>query len=87
MTYDIQFTGSAEKEMRKMPQAMQKRIQPSILALGENPLPSGCKKVRGYDNYFRIRIGDYRVVYALEQKIRIVTIIRIRHRREAYRFL
>jgi len=61
------------------------RIIPQIRALAENPRPSGCRKLAGSKNDWRIRIGDHRVLYEIDEKVKAVRIMRVRHRREAYR--
>ena len=61
------------------------RIIPQIRTLAENPRPSGCRKLTGLKNDWRIRIGDYRVLYEIDEKAKVVKIMRVRHRREVYR--
>lgn len=61
------------------------RVLPRIEALGNQPRPSGCTKLRGLAALWRIRIGDYRVVYSIDDSRRVVDIIAVRHRRDAYR--
>ncbi len=87
MSYAIRFLPSVQKDIRKIPEGMLRRIQEALKPLAENPHPPGAKKIQGYDGCFRLRIGDYRVVYSVTHEIRIVTIIRIGHRREVYRAL
>jgi mRNA interferase RelE/StbE len=60
------------------------RVDRKILSLEENPRPSGCKKLRGYKDLWRIRIGDWRVVYVIDDVKFRITITRVAHRREAY---
>ncbi|MFH0351856.1 MAG: type II toxin-antitoxin system RelE/ParE family toxin [Chromatiales bacterium] len=57
----------------------------AIQALARNPRPPGCRKLTGTENDWRIRVGDYRVIYAIADVIRVVRVHRVRHRREAYR--
>lgn len=61
------------------------RFFDAIEALEENPRPSGCVKLAGDENLYRIRVGDYRIVYEIRDSVLIVTIIKVRHRREVYR--
>ena len=61
------------------------RIIPQIRTLAENPRPPGCRKLTRSKNDWRIRIGDYRVLYEIDEKVRAVRITRVRHRREIYR--
>lgn len=61
-----------------------KRIDRRILMLAEDPRPTGCKKLRGYKDQWRIRAGDWRVVYIIDDAAKLVSITRIAHRREVY---
>ena len=82
--YSVALTASAEKELKKLSMKLMARIVPRIEKLASNPRPSGCKKLRGGDNEWRIRICDYRVVYTVEDKRLAVEVTRIRHRSEVY---
>jgi len=64
---------------------VQQRIQTKIESLAENPLPSGVKKFQGEADHWRIRIGDYRVIYRIDNQRIVVAIMRVAHRREVYR--
>ncbi len=83
----IEFKASVLKDACKIPHVFLEKIEAAIRALAKSPIPAGAKKIQGYVDYYRIRIGMYRVVYRVQQKIEIVTIIRIGHRKEAYRKL
>lgn len=85
MAYSIEYTTSAVKEFKALETALQKRISEKILSLAENPLPAGVRKLQGMENHFRIRIGEYRVIYRIDGKRVIVVIVRIGHRRDVYR--
>ena len=84
MRYSIEFVPSARRALAKLPLPMRKRIQVAIDDLADNPFPPGVKKLQGEDGY-RIRVGDYRVIYEVEQGRLTVLVIRIGHRREVYR--
>jgi mRNA interferase RelE/StbE len=84
MSYEIKLTTRAEKQFLKLSVSIQKRIAEKIDALAINPYPQGSKKLSGLDAY-RIRIGDYRVIYQIHDDILLITIIKIGHRREVYR--
>ena len=73
------------RELERLDATVIARILPKIEVLAEEPRPSGCKKLRGTADRWRIRIGDYRVIYEIDDTERIVDIIAVRHRREAYR--
>ena len=83
--YAITFTRSARKEIEALDSTMVNRIFPRIEALAKDPRPKGCRKLYGEENLWRIRIGDYRVVYAIYDYDRTVDVIAVRHRSEAYR--
>ncbi|GGC03594.1 type II toxin-antitoxin system RelE family toxin [Dyadobacter sediminis] len=82
--YEIIISASAQKEIRKLQKPEIKKIVKSIGFLSSNPRPAGCKKLIGTKNTYRIRVGDYRVLYLIEDKLRIVEIAGIKHHREAY---
>lgn len=82
--YHVAFASSAEKELRKLPDRLIARLVPHLEDLASNPRPSGCKKLRGGDDEWRIRVGDYRVVYTVDDARLLVEVTRIRHRSEAY---
>lgn len=82
--YKIEFKKSASKEIRALPLKEIKKILAKINALAENPRPSDSIKLSGGDKY-RVRCGDYRILYAVEDKILIVYIVKVGHRREVYR--
>ncbi|MEQ8413820.1 MAG: type II toxin-antitoxin system RelE/ParE family toxin [Imperialibacter sp.] len=84
--YQINFKRKAGKELLKLPSQAVKEISSSIDALAENPRPDGSKKLKGSnESLWRIRVGDYRVIYAIEDKIKIISVRRIAHRKDIYR--
>ena len=83
-SYDVSLTSSAEKELKKLSSQLIARIAPRLENLASNPRPPGCKKLKGGDHEWRIRVGDYRVVYAIDDAKLIVEVTRIRHRSEVY---
>lgn len=83
--YRVHFSKSAEKEIAALPGPIVKRIAKAIDGLEVNPRPSGCKKLKGSkDSLWRIRIGDYRVVYSIEDVLLIVDIRKVGHRKDVY---
>lgn len=87
MSHSILFRPLAEKELLKLPKEQQVRIGRKIDALAHNPRPAGCAKLSGSEVLWRVRVGDYRVIYQIEDARLIVVIIEIAHRREVYRRL
>ena len=85
-TYKILISESALKQLKRIQKPAVKRIESAIDALSENPRPVGFKKLKGsYEDFCRIQIGDYRVIYSIEDKIQVVDIRQIGHRKDIYR--
>jgi mRNA interferase RelE/StbE len=82
--YTITFARSARKELESLDAPIVRRIVPKIEALTRVPRPSGCRKLKGEKNLWRIRVGEYRVVYAIYDDERRVDVIAVRHRSKAY---
>jgi mRNA interferase RelE/StbE len=82
--YSVVLKSSAQKELDALDDAVFRRIDRRILALAENLRPTGCKKLKGYKDQWRIRIGDWRVVYLIDDFARRVSVTRVAHRREVY---
>ncbi len=82
--YTVVLTQTAEKELRRLPAKVIEKIIVVLKSLEENPRPSGCKKLKGYKNLWRARIGDYRIIYAIEEVIMLVDVREIGHRKDIY---
>jgi mRNA interferase RelE/StbE len=83
--YRIVFTKRAERDLESIPVRDQARLARRIDTLAANPRPAGAKKLTGADDLYRLRSGDYRVVYSIEDDVITVTVIRMGHRRDIYR--
>jgi mRNA interferase RelE/StbE len=83
--YSVVFARSARKELERLGQPQLTRIFGRIEALARTPRPEGCRKLQGASNLWRIRAGDYRVLYAVDDAQKVVDIIAVRHRSDAYR--
>jgi mRNA interferase RelE/StbE len=83
--YEVYIEKAAENDLKRLPTTTFQRVIPHIKSLSENPRPSGCRKLTGSKNDWRIRIGDYRVLYEIDEKAKAVRIMRVRHPREVYR--
>lgn len=83
--YEIAFARSARKELERLREPLRSRIFNRIERLGANPRPTGCGKLEGAEDLWRIRVGDYRVIYSIDDSRRLVDISAIRHRSDAYR--
>jgi len=84
MNYSIFLKRSAEKELAHLDSKTHDKIIKHLLALKENPLPKGVKKLQGRDGY-RIRVGDYRILYEIDEPEKMIEIFSVAHRREVYR--
>ena len=82
--YAVDLKPSARKELEQLPAKLIERIFPKVEALGVEPRPVGCKKLKGGQQEWRIRVGDYRVVYMIDDSKLRVSVTRIRHRSEVY---
>jgi mRNA interferase RelE/StbE len=82
--YAVEIVSRAEKEYLNPPSPVRDQIRKRILSLEENPKPFGSKKLRETD-YYRIRAGDYRIIYTVNDENRVVKILSIAHRKEVYR--
>jgi mRNA interferase RelE/StbE len=85
MSYRVEITRQALKHIKKLPKPLVQRLLLAARALGENPRPDGVRKLRGFDNYYRIREGDWRVIYTIEDEPLLVLVITIKPRGEAYK--
>jgi mRNA interferase RelE/StbE len=87
MTYKISFKKSVRKDVKRIPAQIMLRIDVSINNLSSNPFPTNSRKIYGYKDYYRLRVGTYRVIYQVRKKVQIIAIIKIAHRKEVYRVL
>jgi len=85
VAYTVRFKPSAGKFFAKLPRDLQERIRDRIDALGTNPRPPGVKKLEGEENVWRIRVGDFRILYEVNDKDRLVSVDRIGHRGDVYK--
>ena len=83
--YSIVFARSARKELQNLDPQVARRILKQIEALVANPRPSGVVKLEGASDLWRIRVGEWRVVYRISDRDRLVDVVAVRHRRDAYR--
>lgn len=83
--YVIYLERMAERDMKKLSAEDFHRIAFHIEALSKNPRPSGCRKITNSKSDWRIRVGDYRVIYEIDEKTKTVKVMRVKHRREVYR--
>ena len=84
MTYSVLIRRRAQEELGKLPPEIRQRIYAALLALEENPRPPACRKLKDRQGW-RLRIGDYRMIYDIDDPARQVAVLRVAHRREVYR--
>ncbi len=85
MAYAIDLKPGAARDLRKLPETLRRRIANRIDALASDPVPAGAESLKGEANWYRLRVGEYRILYEVEHKASAVLIARIGHRREIYR--
>ena len=83
-SYAVDLKPSARKELESLPDTVLARVIRRIESLAENPRPAGCKKLKGYKDLWRVRIGDWRVVYVVDDGAKAVSVTRIAHRSKVY---
>jgi mRNA interferase RelE/StbE len=83
--YQVVVERKAEKDLDQLTGIVYRRVREAITGLAENPRPPGCLKLTGCDADWRVRVGDYRIIYQIADTVRIVRVTRVRHRREVYR--
>jgi mRNA interferase RelE/StbE len=84
-SYRIEVSATAEKQLKKLRRDDRVRVIRAVQSLANDPRPSGCRKLQGYDDVYRIRIGRYRVLYSIDGRRIIVTVLKVAHRRDLYR--
>ncbi len=85
MSYDIEFSPAAVRQLRKLDGVARRRIKAAIELLSDDPRPPGAKKLVGGDGEWRVRTGDYRIVYEVRDHVLLVLVLAVGHRREIYR--
>lgn len=83
--YELLLEQAAERDLKKLPAEIFNRIVPKIKELAKNPKPQRSRKITGSKNDWRIRVGDYRIIYEINAHAEIIRVMRIRHRRDVYR--
>jgi mRNA interferase RelE/StbE len=85
LTYTIQFKPLALRQLEKLPRDAQKRLVAKIETLRDHPFPPGCRKMEGVADAWRVRAGDYRVVYQVHRGILLILVLTVGHRKDVYR--
>ena len=87
MAWRLRIRESARKQILRLPRRDQRRVMAAIADLAEQPRPAGARKIVGADDAWRIRVGDYRVVYEIVRRVVTVYVVRVGHRKDVYRGL
>jgi mRNA interferase RelE/StbE len=87
VAYRVELSKAAERQFKGLSRRVQARLTSRIDRLAEDPRPPGSKRLSGAQNLYRIRIGDYRVIYAIQHEVLLVLVLKVGHRREVYRRL
>ncbi|MFM6928684.1 MAG: type II toxin-antitoxin system RelE family toxin [Bdellovibrio sp.] len=82
--YSVFIQPSAQKEIERLPKPAQNKVVKALIALADNPRPPSCKKLVGTDSW-RVRVGEYRIVYWIEDNVLSVEVVRVAHRKDVYR--
>ena len=84
-SYQVELTRSAEKDLKRIDKSQVATIFRGLEDFADDPRPHGVKKLSGADRIYRIRVGDYRVVYEIEDDVLLVLVIRVAHRKDVYK--
>jgi mRNA interferase RelE/StbE len=84
MSYQVSIKPAAQRQFKKLPLTIQEDLFAIIEGLSEEPRPLGCKKLKGRKNQYRVRSGNYRIIYGIEDASLVVEVIKIGHRRDIY---
>ena len=85
MSYQVDIAPAAQRDFKRLPPETIRKVDTAILELEQTPRPHECAKLEGSTDEYRVRVGDYRILYVIDDKAKLVTIVHIRHRRDAYR--
>ena len=85
MAYTVQFTPGARRALKRLETPIQRRVGAAIDDLAVNPRPSGVKKLADTENHWRIRVGEYRVIYQIFDRVLVIVIVAVGHRGDVYR--
>jgi mRNA interferase RelE/StbE len=84
-SYRIEWKASATRELKRLDRSVVPRIVEAVGQLAQNPFPQGCRKLKGSEGTYRVRVGEYRVVYEIAREHLLIEIVRVRHWKDAYR--
>jgi len=85
MSYQVEITPFAQRQIKKLPPDVQARIIEKLEVLADESRPVGVKKLKGEDNLYRVRTGDYRIIYEIQDDILLILVAKVGHRRDVYK--
>ncbi len=85
MTYKVEITPAAQRQIKKLIQSVQLAIVERLEQLAENPRPPGVLKMQGAESLYRIRVGDYRIIYEIQDQTLLIAVVKVGHRGDVYR--
>jgi mRNA interferase RelE/StbE len=85
VSYTIELRPAALRDLKSLPREILDRVSRKITSLSDNPRPPGVEKLRGTEDSYRLRVGDFRILYKIQDQVLLVVIVKVRHRREVYR--
>ena len=83
--YKVEITSTAERQLKKLPVSAREKIGLLLQALAQDPLPFGVKKLSGAESTYRLRVGDYRIIYDIEKRVLRILVLKVGHRKDIYR--
>lgn len=83
-SYRVEITASAERALARLPKTDLARVVRAIGALAASPRPAGCRRLKGHDDTYRIRVGVYRVIYSIDDRRIVVVVLKVGHRKQVY---
>jgi mRNA interferase RelE/StbE len=87
MAYRVEIAPAFARQFRQLPPAVQRRWRPRLDALAQEPRSQGVEKLRGAEDLYRLRVGDYRVIYQIQDDVLVLVLLHVGHRRDVYRHL
>jgi mRNA interferase RelE/StbE len=85
VAYQVEIAAAAQRDFKRLPREVIRKVDAAIIALERNPRPRGCAKLEGSKDEYRVRIGDYRILYVINEHDKLVTIAHVLKRGDAYR--
>ena len=83
--YEVEVSRTAEKQLRRLPRGDQERVVRKVLILAEDPFPRGARRLTGYVDVYRVRVGRYRILYSVSRSRLVIVVLKVGHRRDVYR--